>query len=59
MVQKRKWSGSHSLVREFMEIVPMKRVWGRCLAKGYGDKGFGIVNKAEIDVFSGTLLLFP
>ena len=22
-------------------------------------KGFGIVNKAEIDVFSGTLLLFP
>ena len=22
-------------------------------------KGFGIVNEAEIDVFSGTLLLFP
>ena len=22
-------------------------------------KGFGIVNKAEIDVFSGTLMLFP
>ena len=22
-------------------------------------KGFGIVNKAEIDVFSGTLLVFP
>ena len=22
-------------------------------------KGFGVVNKAEIDVFSGTLLLFP
>ena len=22
-------------------------------------KGFGIVNKADIDVFSGTLLLFP
>ena len=24
----------------------------------YTVKGFGIVNKAEIDVFSGTLLLF-
>ena len=25
----------------------------------YTIKGFGIVNKAEIDVFSGTLLLLP
>lgn len=22
-----------------MEIVPMKRDWGQCLAKGYGEEG--------------------
>ena len=27
-----------------MEIVPMKRVWGRCLAKGYGEEGTDLRN---------------
>lgn len=44
VVQKRKWRGSHSLVREFMEIVPMKRDWGQHLAKGYGEEGTDLRN---------------
>ena len=41
-----RWSGI--LLKNFPQFIVIHTV-----------KGCGIVNKAEIDVFSGTLLLFP
>lgn len=37
-----------------MEIVPMKRDWGRCLAKGYGEEGTDLRN---IIIFYCLLLI--
>ena len=44
---------------------PGKVIWYSPLLKNFAqfvvtstDKGFGVVNNAEVDVFSGTLLLF-
>ena len=42
-----RWSGIPNSWKNFPQVVVI-----------YTVKGFGIVNKAEVDVFSGTLLLF-